>query len=118
MTADTAHDPKRGATYRALLAVVTILGVLIVLAFGALIVGGIMQFTRHRATAAAPAAELVLPGAAAALPPGARITSIETAGNRVVVGVHSQAGDEIDLFDTGDGHLVARIRPQPSTAPK
>lgn len=109
MTADTVHDPKATATYRVLKAVVIILGVLIVLAFGALVAGGIMMATKHRHAAAA---EAPVP-AAAALPAGARVTSVETSGDRVVVAVHTPAGDEIDIFDTADGHLVARIRPAP-----
>ena len=113
MTADTVHDPKASATYRALRAVVIILGILIVLALGALIVGGAMKLARNRSAAAASPTTV-----GAELPPGAKIISVETSGDRVVVGLHTSEGDEVDIFDTQTGHAVARIRPAPPGSPK
>ena len=108
MTSGTADDPGATATYRVLKAVVIILGVLIVLAFAALVVGGIMKFAgKHSAAAVASSPAMV-----STLPSGAHITSLETNGDRIVVGVHSPSGDEVDVFDSETGRLVARIRPQ------
>ena len=107
MTAGTADDPKATTTYRVLKAVVIILGILIVLAFGALVVGAAMKMSGHRSGATVPVERAV----AASLPPGARITSLQTSGDRVIVGVHAPDGDEVDIFDVETGRLVARIRP-------
>lgn len=114
MTADTADHPKRTTTYRVLLAVVIILGILIVLAFGALVVGAILKLGRPHA----PADNFVMGGVTAGLPAGAHITTIETSGNRVVIGVHTQEGDEVDIFDTDTGRPIARIRAAPPEVPK
>ena len=114
MTADTAHDPKRTTTYRVLVVVVSLLSILILLALAALVAGGIRQFSlRHASAPVFSSAQ-----ATAELPPGAKITSIQTSGNRVVVGVHTREGDEIDIFDTDTGRPVARIRPAPPDVPK
>ncbi len=91
-------------------AVVIILGVLIVLAFGALIVGAGLKLAGHHRAADA--------GAIAALPPGARITTIETSGNRLILGLRTGEGDEVDIIDTDTGRLVARIKPAPPDVPK
>ena len=47
---------------------------------------------------------------AIALPPNARILEMETQADRVVLRIHTPSGDEVDIFDVHDGHLVARIR--------
>jgi uncharacterized protein YjlB len=107
LTAGTAEDPKSTTTYRVLKAVVIILGVLIVLAFGALIVGAAMKLAGHRGARSG-----VSPAAiAAVLPAGAKIISLQTNGDRIVVGVHAPGGDEVDIFDAETGRLVARISP-------
>jgi len=109
LTAATAHDLKKTTTYRVMLAVVIILGVLIVLAFGALIVGSAMKLVGRRESAPAYApAQLT-----AELPQGSKIISVETSGNRVVIAVHTAQGDEVDIFDTDTGRPVARIRSAP-----
>ena len=114
MTAGTADDPKATTTYRVLKAVVIILGVLIVLAFGALIVGAAMKMAGHHgAVAPSVSAQLV-----SSLPAGARIISLQTSGDRVVVGVHTPDGDEVDIFDSETGKPVARIRSAPGGLPK
>jgi hypothetical protein len=98
-----------------MLAVVIILGVLLLVGFGALIVGVALKVAGHSG-AQAPAFSAAQ--ASAELPPGAKITSIQTSGNRVVVGVHTREGDEIDIFDTDTGRPVARIRPAAPEVPK
>lgn len=109
-TAPANDDPKASATYRAMKAVVIILGVLIVLAFGALIVGAGLKLAGHHRAADA--------GAIAALPPGARITTIETSGNRLILGLRTGESDEVDIIDTDTSRLVARIKPAPPDVPK
>lgn len=104
-----SDDPKASATYRAMLTVVIVLGVLIVLAVGALIVGAVMKASgRHHAD----------PTAIAVLPTGAKIITIQTSGDRVVLGLHTAEGDEIDIVDTESGRLVARIRQAPPDVPR
>ncbi len=110
MTVGTAQNPEKTATYRAMMAVVIILGVLIVLALGALIAGGAMKLAGHKG--GAPASFF------AELPQGARITGFQTSGNRVIVGLRTPQGDELDIFDTDTGRPVARIRPAPPDVPK
>ena len=110
MTADTAHDPKGSTTYRVMLAVVIILGVLILVAFGALIVGAAMKIAGHHSANTAAAPSIAPAQLSAELPAGARITSVSTTGNRVVIGVHTREGDEVDIFDADTGRPVARIR--------
>jgi flagellar basal body-associated protein FliL len=106
LTADTPSDPRKTGTYRVMLAVVIILGVLIVAAFAALVIGGIMKVAGHKAaTAQAPAA------LSATLPADAKIVNVETTGNRVVLTVRTPRGDEVDIFDTDTGRPVARIAP-------
>ena len=106
MTAGTAQDPKKTTTYRVLVVVVSILSVLILLALAALVAGGIHQFSSRHETGAT----FTAPSLSTQLPPGAKITSIETSGNRVVIGLHTPEGDEVDIFDTDTGRPVARIR--------
>jgi len=106
LTAGTAEDPKKTTTYRVLVVVVSILSVLILLAVAALIAGGIRQIRRHHDTAPVVTTESL----STQLPPGSKITSIQTSGNRVVIGLHTPEGDEVDIFDTDTGRPVARIR--------
>lgn len=106
MTAGTAEDPKATTTYRVMLAVVIILGVLIVLAFAALVVGGIVKVMGHRGTAATTALQ-----AEATLPAGARITSAQVSGNRLVIVFHDARGDGVEVVDTETGKAVALITP-------
>lgn len=85
--------------HRVLVAVVIGLGVLFVIAVVASIV---LAVTRH---AQAPAA-----AQAFALPPGAAIVAVQSQPNRLILHLRSRAGDEIDILDIADGHLVARIK--------
>ena len=87
---------------RMLKAVVIGLGVLIVIALAFVVVGIARKFSGS----AVPA-----PGAAVfALPPGARIVEMQSEPNRLILRVRGETGEEIDIVDTDDGHLVARIK--------
>lgn len=84
-------------------AVVIGLGLLIVIALGAVALGIVQKFSHP---APAPAA-----GQAFALPQGARIVEMQASGSRLILRVHAaDGGDEIDIVDTSDGHLIARIK--------
>ena len=111
MTAGTAEDPKKTTTYRVLVVVVSILSVLILLALAGLIAGGIRQFSGHHASGpSSGTGSFTTSQLSTQLPAGAKITSIQTSGNRVVIGLHTSDGDEVDIFDTDTGRPVARIK--------
>jgi hypothetical protein len=111
LTAGTAEDPKKTTTYRVLVVVVSILSILILLALAALVAGGIRQFSGHHGSAPpSGTASFTTSQLSTQLPAGAKITSVQTNGNRVVIAVHTAEGDEVDIFDTDTGRPVARIR--------
>ncbi len=101
-----AHsDPVAAPNYKVVRAIVIILGVLIVLAFTALVWGFIARLSGHGADASAQAPDFVLPA-------GAKIVQVTpTTSNRMVVVLQTPAGGEVDIFDTDTGKLVVRIRP-------
>jgi hypothetical protein len=80
-------------------AVVIGLGVLIVIALALVVVGIVSKF--------GGAAQ---PSRAFALAPGAKIVEMQSGPNRLILRVRTEQGDEIDIVDTDDGHLVARIK--------
>ena len=92
--------------YRMAKLAVIVLSALIILALIGLVVGAVMKFTGRSAPVFAGSG-----GAAFVLPPGAKIVSTETQPGRMILHVHTAAGDEIDIVSTEDGHLVARIGP-------
>ncbi len=99
--------------YRAAKLAVIILSILIVLAVIALVVGGIVKLGGKHASSPA--------GAAAAtfqLPPGARIVEMQSQPGRLILRVHSAAGEEIDILDTQDGRLVAQVKAGGGDAPR
>ena len=44
------------------------------------------------------------------LPPGARIIDMQSQPGRLILRVRDSAGEEIDLLDTQDGHLVGQVK--------
>lgn len=94
-------DVKQTPAYRGLMAAVIILGVLIFLALAALIAGFVMKMRGHGPAQLASTAYVP--------PRGARLVSVEASGDRLVLRLHTQFGDEVDIVDTQDGHLVARL---------
>jgi hypothetical protein len=108
----TAGESKGQATYRVMLAVVIILGVLIALAFLALVMGGIMKFAGRQAGGCMGAC------GTAHLPPHSTITGIQTTGNRLIIGLHTSDGDAVEIVDTETGHMVALIDSAPHGLPK
>lgn len=114
-------DPKRTATYRAALAAVIILSVLLVVALVAVVAGFVRQArlyqASHAAASAAPMAAIPLAGMPAAaemtLAPGAHILSATTDSGKLVLHVHTPAGDEVDIIDLASGKLTSRITDGP-----
>jgi hypothetical protein len=93
-------------SYRAAKLAVIVLTALIILALIGLAVGMITKLSGRGAPASTT-------GMAFVLPPGARIVSVQSQPARLILQLHSIAGDEVDVFSTDDGHLVARIRSAP-----
>jgi len=85
-------------------AVVIGLGVLIVIAFVLLVVGMVTKFNGHPASTSAEA------GTRYVLPTGAKIVEMQTQPGRVILRVRSAAGEEVDIIDTQDGHLISRVK--------
>jgi Family of unknown function (DUF6476) len=105
-------DFKPAPTYRGLRALVIGLGVLMVLAFGAVIAG---LFTNIRSHEAAPDRPAVF-----TLTPGAKIDQMDVQNDRLVLHVRNAAGDEIDIIDTESGRLVGQVKsaPEPVAVPE
>lgn len=93
---------KRTAAYRFLLAAVILLGVLIVIALGALVAGLATRLGRHAPTESSPTETV--------LPPGTQVLSTEVSGDRLVMRLRGSGGDEIEVIDLRDGHVVAKFR--------
>ena len=110
----TPADPRNATTYRAARLAVIVLSALIILALIGLVVGTILKLsgksTRVFGGSAANAG-------AFALPPGARIINTETQPGRLILHVRSGEGDEIDIINTDDGHLIAQIKSPPPAVP-
>jgi hypothetical protein len=104
MPPSSSHPGPENQTpaYKAAKLAVIILSALIILAVIALVVGGITHLGRkapaHGATAAFQ------------LPPGARIVEMQSQPGRLILRVRDAQGEEIDLLDTQDGHLVGQVK--------
>ena len=79
---------------------------LIVIALGAVALGIVQKFSHP-----GPAAPSGISAGSTALPAGAKIVEMQVSGNRLVLRVRlAQGGEEVDIVDTSDGHLIARIK--------
>ena len=90
-------------SYRALKAVVIILGILILLALGAL-VAGVLLGTGRRAPAGDAAYQVTLPA-----PAGARIGEATVDGNRLLLRLEGQNSSELVILDAPSGRVIGRI---------
>ncbi len=100
----TSDVPAPTASYRGLLALVIILGVLIVVGLIGLVVAAMMGAGRRgEASTAAPFVTAV-PA------PGARIESAELQGNRILMRLSGGEGDELVILDANSGRLVGRVK--------
>lgn len=106
-----AAEP-RPTGQKIVLGVVIFLGILIFLGIGALVVGITMKFRggSHSPAATVAAQSLMLQ-------PGSKIEAMQVSGNRLVLRVTTAAGEEIDIVDLKDGHVVSRIRAAPPEVP-
>lgn len=109
MSTPANDDPKGAPVNRGLLTIVIVLGVLIVLAFAALVIGFVTRLGGgHRSVAVADGTGPVQ----YALPAGSKILQAQvTTGNRIIMTVQTPAGNEVDIFDTDTGRLVSQIKP-------
>ena len=104
MSTTTGEDPKVLANYRFARGAVIILSVLIVIALIALVLG----FTAHGGGKSATTegnGEL----ARVTLPSGSHIVSMDVEQGRLILRTRAYAGEEVDIIDTQDGHLVGRV---------
>lgn len=103
-------NSSRGPTYRAALAAVIILGVLLVAAIVGVVFGFMRTFQIYRAARAQKAG-----GSAAVmeLAPGARILSVKTTEGRMIVQVATPQGQEVDVMDLASGRLLYRVKTPP-----
>jgi len=107
--ADINTGPKAKATYRAALAAVIILSVLMVLAIIALAVGFVRQYRIYQQDRA-PAAVTSDAGASLQLAPGAHIVSASADAGKLVLHVTTPQGSEVDIFDLATGKRTAQVR--------
>jgi len=105
MTAATGEDPRVLANYRFARGAVIILTALIVIAIGALVLGFATRGGGKHAAAAGAAEEV----RNVTLPNGSHIVSVDVQQDRLIVRTRAYEGEEIDIIDTHDGRLVARI---------
>jgi hypothetical protein len=96
--------PEQTPAYRAAKMAVIILSVLIILAVIALIVGGIAKL------AGKPKPATLGTGSTFQLAPGARILDMQSQPGRVILRIRTETGEEIDILDTSDGHLVGQVK--------
>jgi hypothetical protein len=103
--------PANG-TQRALFAVVIILGVLIVLALGALVGGFLTGGPKRAANADGPWRQTL------DLPAGTRITSAYLDGNRMVVHLTAREGEDVIIVDAATGKELGRLHVTPQPKPR
>ena len=98
---------ERGALHTFAVTLVVVLSTLIIIGIGLLIYG----FLRHSAPMKPALAPVGRPMATRSLtlPAQTRIKTMRVARNRLVLKLDTKQGQEVDIFDLRDGHLVARI---------
>ena len=87
---------------------VFILSALIILALIGLVVGAAMKLAKPHAPVAVAASPPA--GTLFMLPMGARVLEMQTQPGRLILHLRTTEGEEIDIVDTADGHLVSRIK--------
>jgi len=104
-------NPGETKNYRLMIGIVVTLGILILVAIGALIVGFVHKSGKSEAAATPVAAAPAVPTkpVSMTLAPGYRILSSDSQPGRLILHVRSEDKDEIDIIDLTDGHIVAQI---------
>ena len=101
---------RSAGTYRAALAAVIILSLLLVLGVIALVVGFVRQYRLFEADRAGISAAAGVPAAAGMqLAPGAHILSATTDAGKLVLHVQTPQGSEVDIVDLASGRMVSRV---------
>ena len=95
-------DLKASGTYRATLAAVILLSVLLGLAVIALAAGFVRQYRLYQADQNGPVS--------LQLAPGAHIISAATQGGKLVLHVQTPEGGEVEIIDPASGKLVSRVK--------
>jgi hypothetical protein len=104
MSTTTGEDPKVLANYRFARGAVIILSVLIVIALIALLLGFTVRGGgKPAATASSGELQRVT------LPEGSHIVSMDVEQGRLILRTRAFDGEEVDIIDTQDGHLVGRV---------
>ncbi len=98
---DMPPDNPQTPAYKAAKLAVIILSVLIVLAVIALVGGGIAKVS-GKPKAGTPSTFT--------LAPGAKILALESQPGRLILRIRTETGEEIDIIDTTDGHLVGQVK--------
>ena len=96
--------PDQSPGYRAAKLAVIILSGLIILAVIALIIGGIAKLSGK------PKAGTLGSSSTFQLAPGSRIMAMESQPDRLILRIRTATGEEIDILDTRDGHLVGQVK--------
>jgi hypothetical protein len=103
MTTTTGEDPKVLANYRFARGAVIILSILIVIALVALLLGFTRGGARPAAVPSSGGVQNVM------LPSGSHIVSMDVEQGRLILRTRAYAGEEVDIIDTQDGHVIGRI---------
>jgi hypothetical protein len=110
--ADINAGSKSQGTYRAALAAVIILSVLMAAAIIALALGFVRQYRLYQQDQA-PAAVTGDAAASLQLAPGAHIVPASTDAGKLVLQVTTPAGSEVDIFDLATGKRTAQVKDGP-----
>ena len=103
--------PPQTPAQRLLRMIVIGLGVVLILMLGAVVVGIVMK-ARGPGEAPAPASS-----APFAVPEGAQIEHMQVSGDRLILRLKTDRGEEVDIVDTKTGRLVSRIATPPPAVP-
>ena len=103
------ENSGRGPTYRAALIAVIVLSVLFVAGVVALIIGFMRQYEIYRGGGRSGTAVSGTAPAAVELEPGARIVSVKTTSNRLILQLATPKGDEVEVLDLSTGKLLLRV---------
>jgi hypothetical protein len=109
-------DPRSSGSYRAALAAVIILSVLLVAGLIAVAAGFVRQYRLYQAHHPAPMAVTGTGTNAAAsviLAPGAHIVSATSDAGKLILHVQTPQGAEVDVMDLATGRLTAQVKDGP-----
>ena len=104
-TFPATEDPRNTASYRAARALAIGLGVLMVLAFIAVVVVLVTRFKSGNNTAvvSSQGPQIIQ------LPTGAKITDMQLDSGHVVLRIRTDQGEEVRIIDEASGNVVSRI---------